>query len=235
MPALTASVDYFNIKVDGYVARIAGGTQGLVSTCFAQNINTSGELAANQYCSLLTRRANGELLAAVPLTNELSPGVNNVLKTEGIDFTVGYNVGLAFTGMAKSKLLLSTNVTYLMKYEFNGGRFEGQSTGDFGTLPKWKANTRVGFDNGDFSATVNWRYFGKVFDTGNEVDVKAQNYFDLSLRFRADDNFEFYGGVNNLFDRQPPVINSGITATNTDEQVYDTLGRRYFVGATIRY
>jgi len=31
-------------------------------------------------------------------------------------------------------------------------------------------------------------------------------------------------------DKQPPLVNSGFTLTNTDETLYDALGRRFFVG-----
>jgi outer membrane receptor protein involved in Fe transport len=49
------------------------------------------------------------------------------------------------------------------------------------------------------------------------------------------DSFEFFGGVQNLLDKQPPPVYSGSSASNTDEVVYDTLGRRYFMGAKISF
>jgi iron complex outermembrane recepter protein len=232
-PGLNLSVDYFDIKVDGYVARIAGGTQGLVSQCFAQNITTAAQLAANPYCSLLTRRPNGDLLATVPLTNELSAGVNNVLKTRGIDFTAAYDLGLGFVGLDNSKLGLSSNVTYLMNYKFNGREIAGTSDGDFGTFAKWKANTRATYSDDNWSLSLNWQYIGKVDDGG--TPVKAVSYFDLNSRVSIGDNLELFGGVQNLFDKQPPAITSGFTATNTDETLYDTLGRRFFMGAKVRF
>ena len=244
VPSLTFTVDYFDIKVDGYIQRVFGGAVGLTDACFKSGVTTLAQYNADPACSLIRRTASGELFQTIPLTNQSTPGINNVIKTRGIDFTAGYNLGLDFTGLTNSKLRFSANVTYLLKYQFNGVDFAGFASGDFGTLPKWKANTRVTFDNGDFSATVNWRYVGKSLDTfgdspaADPVDfgkIKAQNYFDLSLRFRASENFEFYGGVDNLFDRQPPAVNAGFTATNTDETLYDVLGRRYFVGALIRY
>ena len=238
LPGLSLSVDYFDIKVDGYVSRIQGGTSGLVTACFAQNITSAAQLAADPYCRLLSRRPNGDLLATVPLTNEASLGVNNVLKTRGIDFAAGYEFVLG----GDSKLGLSSNVTYLMDYKFNGDEFASLASGDFGTLPKWKANTRVTYRNDDFSLSLNWQYFGKVTDTQGDItdtagftSIKAQNYFDLNARFNVSDSFEFFGGVQNLLDKQPPPVYSGSSSTNTDEVVYDTLGRRYFMGAKISF
>jgi outer membrane receptor protein involved in Fe transport len=231
VPGFSLSVDYFDIKVDGYVSRIQGGTSGLVTACFAQNITSAAQLAADPYCRLLSRSPNGDLLATVPLTNEASLGVNNVLKTRGIDFAAGYDFALG----GESKLGLSSNVTYLMDYKFNGDEFARLASADFGTLPTWKANTRVTYRNDDFSLSLNWQYFGKVTDTGSDETIKAQNYFDLNARFNVSDSFEFFGGVQNLLDKQPPPVYSGSSASNTDEVVYDTLGRRYFMGAKISF
>lgn len=235
---LTLSIDYFDIKVDGYVSRVQGGTAGLVTACFAQTITTAAQLAANPFCSLLTRRANGDLLATVPLTNEANIGVNNKLRTRGIDIAFSY--GMDFLG--DSKLTLSSNVTYLMDYKFNGTEFAGFSSPDFGTLPHWKANTRLSYKGGPLSLAVNWQRLGKSTDTAGDITdptnfakLKTENYFDLNARFSVGDHFEFFGGVQNLLDNQPPAVFSGFTNTNTDETFYDTLGRRFFMGAKVRF
>lgn len=238
-PGLTLSVDYFDIKVDGYISRVQGGSAGLVAACFGQNITTAAQLAADPFCSLLSRRPNGDLLATVPLTNEASLGVNNVLKTRGVDFVAGYETRL---GSGDSKIGLSSNVTYLMDYKFNGTDFSGFSSADFGALPHWKANTRLTYSDDAFSVSLNWQYIGKVTETfgGSTAEpdlpnIKSQNYFDLNARFTVAKSFEFFGGVQNLLDKQPPSVNSGFTLTNTDETLYDALGRRFFVGAKVSF
>jgi iron complex outermembrane recepter protein len=232
---LSLSVDYFDIKVDGYVQRIAGGTQGLVAECFDQTITTAAQLAANQFCSLLSRRPNGDLLATVPLTNELIPGTNNVLKTRGIDVSANYVFGLGAIGLDSSKLTITTSATRLLKYNFNGNEISGFSNGDFGTFPKWKSNTRVTYSDDNFTLAANWQYIGKVNDdTGNGI-IESVNYVGLDARFNVGENYQFFGGVTNLFDKQPPLIGSGFTNSNTDENLYDVLGRRFFIGAKLKF
>lgn len=242
VPGLTLSIDYFDIKIDGYITRLQGGPAGLVAACFGQNITTSAQLAADPFCSLLSRRPNGDLLATVPLTNDFSPGVGNVLKTRGIDFSAAYQFGLGFAGLDNSKLGLSSNVTYLMDYKFNGTEYSGFASADFGTLPHWKANTRLTYSDDALSVSLNWQYIGKSTDTFGDIGgafgtgpIKAQNYFDLNARVAVAESFQFFGGIQNLFDRQPPSVNAGFTATNTDETLYDTLGRRFFVGAKVTF
>ena len=231
---LSLSVDYFDISVDGYVTRIAGGTQGLVSACFAQNITTAAQLAADPYCSLLSRRPSGDLLATVPLTNDLVPGTNNVLKTRGIDASANYTFGLGFAGLENSKLIVGSNVTRLLNYKFNGTEISGFSNGDFGTFPKWKANTRVSYSDDNLTLAANWQYIGKVNDDTGNGPIGSVSYFGIDARVSVGEKFEFFGGVSNLLDKQPPLIGSGFTNSNTDETLYDVLGRRFFVGAKIK-
>lgn len=234
-PGLTLSVDYFNIKVDGYVVRLAGGAQGLVNACFAQNITTTAQLAADPFCSQLTRRSNGDLLATVPLTNELTPGVDNKLKTSGIDFVLGYNIGLGGIGLENSNFGITSNVTYLIDYRFNGTDFAGLADADFGTRPEWRANTRATYSDDNLTLSLNWQYLGEVDDYTGNGPIDAVNYFDLNASVDIADKFTLFGGIQNLFDKQPPLINSGFTATNTDETFYDTLGRRFFMGASVKF
>ena len=245
-PGFTLSVDYYDIKVDGYISRLQGGPDGLVTKCFSQNITTAAQLAADPFCSLLSRRPNGDLLATVPLTNEASLGVNNILKTRGIDISVGYDFGLGFVGLENSKLGLSSNVTHMMDYKYNGTQFAGFASADFGTLPKWKANTRLTYSDDALTLSLNWQYIGKATDTFGDINfdrtdpdasapIKAQSYFDLNARVKVLDSFELFGGVQNLFDKQPPSVASGFTLTNTDEITYDTLGRRFFMGTKVKF
>ncbi len=73
-----------------------------------------------------------------------------------------------------------------------------------------------------------------------EAKVPAANYFDLSGTWTVKDGVTFRFGVNNLFDRDPPVIDSTNLAPasppfgngNTFPGVYDSLGRTIFVGLT---
>ena len=69
---------------------------------------------------------------------------------------------------------------------------------------------------------------------------KAENYFDLSVRFNAGDNLTFTATVQNLLDNQPKIVGNTIGSTtynsgNTYPSTYDTLGRRYAVGVRLKF
>ena len=78
---------------------------------------------------------------------------------------------------------------------------------------------------------------------GTTVDfgrIKSYDYFDLATRFGIGDNFDLTLTVQNLFNRQPPVVGSTVGSTafnsgNTYPSTYDTLGRRFAVGAKLKF
>ena len=71
--------------------------------------------------------------------------------------------------------------------------------------------------------------------------IKARLYHDVQLRVRAgpDERFELFFGINNLFDRKPPMLEDGlfygvIQGTTTAADVYDPFGRRFYAGVQVK-
>jgi outer membrane receptor protein involved in Fe transport len=61
----------------------------------------------------------------------------------------------------------------------------------------------------------------------------------MQLRFSPGEKYEFYLGVDNLFDNEPPPIISGLpgndTGTETDAGTYDPIGRRFYAGVSLKF
>ena len=58
---------------------------------------------------------------------------------------------------------------------------------------------------------------------------RQRDYFDLAASWNATKQLTICGGINNLFDKDPPIISSTIAGPafgngNTYPQVYDALG-----------
>ncbi len=78
---------------------------------------------------------------------------------------------------------------------------------------------------------------------GRAVDfqhIKAFNYFDLSTRVGVNDNLSMTVTVENLLDKKPPLVGTGVGTTafnsgNTFPSTYDTLGRRFAVQARLKF
>ncbi len=132
--------------------------------------------------------------------------------------------------------------------------------------PAWQWSWRNTFTFGKFDASILWRHisamqqepldviatapaFTGVFPVGfgyregDTVDfgkIPSYDWFDLSLRFNVNDNLTFTAAVQNLFDKDPPVVGSSIGSTsynsgNTYPSTYDALGRRFAVSARIKF
>jgi iron complex outermembrane recepter protein len=56
------------------------------------------------------------------------------------------------------------------------------------------------------------------------------NYFDISASWDVNDSINLYGGINNLFSKDPPIVGSAASYANTYPATYDSFGRVTFIG-----
>ncbi|MBH1992240.1 MAG: TonB-dependent receptor [Sphingomonadaceae bacterium] len=234
LPGFSATVDYYNIKIDGYISRL--GQSNLFQACYEQGLD--------QYCDAFSRNDQGQVERIVD-TNLNSGG----LKTNGIDVGVAYSFSIG----DDSKIALSFNGSRLLKYDFTpiiGIPLVNECAGRFGNscgqpTPKWKHSARATYMNGPFTFSTAWRYLGSVRDDNEDVDFfyekfKSQNYIDFAVAFEASDNFTLTAGMNNAFDKKPPLAASSQQGgngeqSNTYPNVYDVMGRSMFVTGKLRF
>ncbi|WP_246248831.1 TonB-dependent receptor [Sphingomonas hominis] len=70
--------------------------------------------------------------------------------------------------------------------------------------------------------------------------IDAYNYFDLALRFQVNDQLDLSLTVDNLLDKKPPIVGSGVGGTsfnsgNTFPTTYDVVGRYFTFGARLHF
>jgi iron complex outermembrane receptor protein len=70
--------------------------------------------------------------------------------------------------------------------------------------------------------------------------IKSHDLFDLAFRFGVSENFDLTATVINLLDKEPPIVGSTIGSTsfnsgNTYPSTYDALGRRFAIGARLKF
>lgn len=79
-------------------------------------------------------------------------------------------------------------------------------------------------------------YDGSTDTIAQKNMSKDQNYVDLSARFQFMENHDLTIGINNIFDKEPPMVGGTLTTNaNTIAGYYDTLGRYLFANATFRF
>ncbi len=91
-----------------------------------------------------------------------------------------------------------------------------------------------------FNGTLPASAGGLAGTVENFNEIPAYDYFDLSTRFTVSDNFTLSFTVQNLFDRDPPLVGGEAGSTtfnsgNTFPSTYDSIGRRYVAAAKIRF
>ncbi|WP_229418620.1 TonB-dependent receptor domain-containing protein [Pseudoduganella flava] len=245
MRNLSLTVDYFNLKVEDVILDLPA------TTTLTQCLETGDP----KFCSLITRDRTGSLWA-LPTAQIVATKMNlGSRKTSGIDISANYkyktpgygDVAFALTG-TWLKEFKQEDVPGTGEYDCAG--YFGPSCGT--PLPKWRHKFRTTWStpwNVDMALT--WRFIDKVDLSSTSSDPNLagaseeadrvfgrRNYFDLTANWQATKAISLRVGVNNLFDKDPPV--GGITSStfgngNTFPQVYDALGRRVFMNLTARF
>jgi iron complex outermembrane receptor protein len=249
IPGLALTFDWFDIKIKNQVGTI--GADLILQQC----------VTANAYCNLIHRDAQGSLWRS-PNGFVVDTNLNaGALSTRGVDFGFSYTHGLGSIG----SLNLNSVGTWLdrlvldpvgpVAYDCTGfyGATCGSSTSVAGPSPEWRAKTRLTLTTPEgISLSAQWRYFASVqrdtlspdtdlaTTTTRPADrrIPAQSYFDLTLTARIGDHYNFRLGVNNITDREPPLVTqlpSGVASGNTYPQVYDAMGRYIFAGVTLDF
>ena len=106
----------------------------------------------------------------------------------------------------------------------------------------WRHIDHMKVEPGALGAVFAGQLSGGVL-AGQTVDfsrIKSFNYFDLSARVGVSDNFDITLTCTNLLDKKPPIVGGTIGSTafnsgNTFPSTYDPLGRRYAVGARVKF
>jgi outer membrane receptor protein involved in Fe transport len=237
VPRLNIAIDWYSIKVADAIAVAGGSVQGVLDACLLDG--------AAAFCSLINRDpASGELSG-----NEFIVTANNQnlaqLNAEGIDWQLDYSHPMNF-GLLGPSSKLSFNVignyTYRSSFIPYEGADEIECAGKFAgncgePTPKWKWTSRLSWMDGPLTTSVRWRHLSKVEDEngGNAVlEMDSYDLFDLAFAFDVTDNATLSFGINNLFDKKPPIVGANAEQANTYPSTYDVLGRDFFVSAAFR-
>lgn len=229
-PGLTLTADYFSIRIDDAIQRIDGSTK--LAVCY----NTPG--LAHPFCS-------SEHFTRNPLTGEIdflsAQPVNTASeRVSGIDLGVLYEFDLAgFDATA------SWDVSYLRNYDvrpFVGAdeiNYAGKITGGRGSYTHWRSFGSLTLSREKWSGSYSIQYIGPADDINaspGDIGDHAPSvaYHNVQVKYEMNDALAVSFGIDNLFDKDAPFIQSW-TDANTDTMTYDLLGRRWNVKATYRW
>ncbi len=225
----TIIADYYEIEVEDAITSV--NSQLAADLCYTD------PTFDNRFCDSITRDADGQISRIVNQEENL-----NLLISEGIDVTAEYGFELPTVPGNFDAQLIYTRV--LANEERFDGPF-GEEIDDFAG--------EVGLPEDEFRFTLRWRmndlrlryrlnYIGSVVDDNNPnpAFVAADDQFDETLihdiyasyRFGNDDQYQVYGGINNIEDNHGPYLPDGYVNGNNSNigDSYDGIGRRFYLG-----
>lgn len=238
LEGFSVSVDYWDVDISGAIGLL--GFQRIVDDCFNGAANV---------CSLVTRD---------PVTNRLAQ-VRNITQNiaaaagRGVDLELGYrlpNVGvrLFWSHMLENSTMTdrSNPATY----------FDSVGQTGVGNLPEDAVTAIVTYNRGKFFLSPTLRYissgiYNKRYNLPNarpdveDNTVPSVVYVNLSGGYSwdlGDGRLEFFANVQNLFDKDPPVVPTVFDASlgqtggiGTNASLFDVFGRRFTIGVTFRH
>lgn len=245
IPRLNLTVDYYNIEVKNVISPAGGGVGGVLDLCY----NTIQD-ANSPICQLINRDPSGSLSGAgVYVVTALNQNLGRLI-SKGIDWSVDYSypVNYGFFGpSSKLNFFFLGSYTKESTTEVIQGAPETQTkcAGKFGNLcgnptPKWKWSSRLSWMDGPLTSTIRWRHVNSVRDDDDSTDyiierLPKYNLFDLAFSANVTDNLTMNFGINNLFDKKPPIAGDNQEQSNTFPGTYDVLGRDFFVSASVKF
>ena len=241
---LTLAVDYYKVEIEQGIGRI--GPSFILYQC----------VEYDRLCDRIIRGAAGDLWLGsnvngdkctgeeTDLSNCLSGHVISAQDNLSIEKTNGLDVALDFAldiG-ARGELAFNNVLTHInaLNVQAVDGAPVTRCAGNryCGPTPDLQNRLRVTWDTPwNVTASVLWRYTSAV--AGGKrftVDIPKMNYVDLSAVWKVADNAKIYAGINNLADREPPIVGTSPGDNgNTYPGLYDALGRYLFVGVGMEF
>jgi iron complex outermembrane recepter protein len=247
--SLTATVDYYKISITDTIGVIDSVT--VYQNCFNYNgVSNPNYDPNNAFCQLIGRQTtNGGRAYTSALYSNLG-----TLDTSGLDYTFNWKAALAdmFGHDLPGTLGFNVSGTWLMSFKQQTAPSAAvvQLAGTGGTTGSsyfsYRTFTGLSYEVGPASVELQWTHLPTIENSiaASQPNTTVQparqyNLFNLSAGYEFTQKFSMRFGVDNLFDRQPPVVGAqpGITdgAGSTNASVYDVLGRRYYLSVKAKF
>ena len=243
----------FNLTVDYTRTHITGA---IVNTDRQTELNGCYNGQYPQFCQFILRRnatQGTSSVGAISYLNSFATNSGGIFESS-LDAVLGYRHRFGF-GTLSGSLAYTHMFSGWVKSLPNSPK--NPFAGEIGT-PKDKFLATLNLQKGPFNLAYRGQFLGRSYlddqfvlqltnadgsAVTNPHDPRARikPYYiqDLQLSFDATPNFNLYAGVNNLLNITPPPIYSNlpgdVTGTETDASDYDAVGRRFYVGARLRF
>jgi iron complex outermembrane receptor protein len=248
LSGMSLAVDWYQANIEDAISTVSNTTT--YQLCFNQDGLSNPTYSINDpngMCSRIERDAGtgNRERTFTPYSNL------GVLETSGIDLNLSWRTALADIGLSRIPGFLSLNLSVNYLLSFDEQDFPSQAARDLkgnasnGGLFDYRTVTTVRYSHGDWQAGLTWRYMPGLDHTNVLTNLatttrgtNSYNVFNLFGGIDVNENLSISGGVDNLFDKDPPIYGASPTVNawgQTLTNVYDVLGRRYYATVRLRF
>jgi iron complex outermembrane receptor protein len=239
--------DYWRIELDDMIAPQVPDT--LYRECLSADTNPTYS-PTHPSCQLIVRNPTNGAIATVDITytNEAAADL------AGYDLQFDWSTDGIGPGALNLNVLATITDRWITqvnpdspRLDFTGTTGPSDVRGVNQFAYDYRLFTTVGYAAANWGVTLRWRHLPSIAPEGTirtqaeYVDTPSYDIFDVSARYTLADRYNLRFGVDNLLDKEPPIVNlrtvaEGYTQTGvTNPAFYDVLGRRYYVGLTMQF
>lgn len=247
LDGLQVAVDYFQIEMEDRVGSI--GAQNILRSC--------GRTGDPFLCNKVNRNpATGDLwVGSDPSRAGHIENLNDnfgEFDFAGLDLSAQY-----LWSLAGGQAYVGINGTYMLDQEVAPlPGVNDEATYDcvdrINTscqTPEWRHVARFRYSQDMWTVGLSWRHTGSMKYVTTEGDLGetdqilvnngnqlgSYNFFDVSGSFRATDNLELTLGINNVLDKEPPLVGSTLSLNANSIGGYDQLGRYIYSTVNLEF
>jgi iron complex outermembrane receptor protein len=199
-----------------------------------------------QYKNLFVRNPDGSLAYIDNRTMNLGGQI-----VAGIDVTANWQARATRFG----NFQVGLDGTYLTRFDnqlekdgawkSNIGQFGWANNGTTSSYPiispRWKHNLRLSWNSGDWGAQLTNVFSSKYRDANTAVteqyyrDISSVSLWNLTASWNGIKQVKITAGVNNLFDKAPPITNNTVYSSGYLSSVVNPTGRAYNLRVTYNF
>jgi outer membrane receptor protein involved in Fe transport len=241
------TLDYYSIDVKNAIGLQSGQTlqQQCLDAAFNPTFNPNS-FACNNFA-----RGTGGGIGAVQLayTN------TGAFKTQGLDVQFDWNfpagpgslgVNTVFNylfSMKSSPFYSGVPTASQTPFREYAGTLLAPDSGLSGNGNyRWKVFTTFSYSLDGYNVGLQWQHLPAIASGTTNSGIPAYDLFALNASARITKAFSLRAGVDNLFDKAPPLWNvnpnpvgAGLPGGALAGSTYDNIGRRFYVGATAKF
>lgn len=252
VPGLSVSIDTWKIYLNDVITGMSNQT--VVNACFA---------GLSKFCPLI-HRFGADSASPGQIQFILLPTANlGRLDTQGTDLDASYRLPTSVVGDFTFRL----QATYMKRDDLetapgvagnqviHGAGIFNLDAGTLGFVPRWRGQGTISWSKGNWNASWRLHYTGRWqlgstqpdrgfsavpgFKVPHVLKYGARTLSDLQVGYTiAPIHTRFDLGVNNVFDKQPPILyetNIASGNANTSPSNFDPIGRYYWVRGTVTF